>query len=53
MDSALTVQCRVIFALTRQHFVNAHSTSKLGYLWTLFDTVWLITFFYVIINIYI
>ena len=39
MDSALTVQGRVIYALMMREVHTIYGTSRLGYLWALFDTM--------------
>lgn len=48
MDSALTVQGRVIFALMMHQVHTMHAESKLGYLWEVFEVGWRIAFFWVI-----
>ncbi len=47
MDSALTVQGRVIFALMMHQVHTMHAESKLGYLWELFDVGWRIAIFWI------
>lgn len=40
MDSALTVQGRVIYALMMREVHTIYGTSRLGYLWALIQTMW-------------
>ena len=46
MDSALTVQGRVIYALMMREVHTIYGTSRLGYLWALFDTIMGIVIFW-------
>ncbi|WP_077071656.1 ABC transporter permease [Mailhella massiliensis] len=46
MDSALTVQGRVIYALMMREVHTIYGTSRLGYLWALFDTMMGIVIFW-------
>jgi capsular polysaccharide transport system permease protein len=47
MDSALTVQGRVIFALMMHQVHTMYAESRLGYLWALFDVGWRIVVFWI------
>ena len=40
VDSALKVQGRVIYALMMREVHTIHGNSRLGYLWTLINTMW-------------
>ena len=46
MDSALTVQGRVIYALMMREVHTIYGTSRLGYLWALIQTMWNIFVFW-------
>ncbi len=46
MDSALIVQGRVIYALMMREVHTIYGTSRLGYLWALFDTIMGIVIFW-------
>ena len=46
MDSALTVQGRVIYALMMREVHTIYGTSRLGYLWALIQTIWNIFVFW-------
>ena len=46
MDSALTVQGRVIYALMMREVHTIYGTSRLGYLWALIQTMWGIGMFW-------
>ncbi len=47
MDSALTVQARVVYALILHQIHTQYGKFKLGYLWALFDTSWRVVMFWI------
>jgi len=47
MDSALTVQARVVYALVLHQIHTQYGKMRLGYLWALFDTAWRVVMFWI------
>ncbi len=47
MDSALTVQARVIYALIMHQILTQYGKMRLGYLWALFDVGWRVVMFWI------